>query len=182
MLLLHRARQQPDGGRSPAAAGGESRRCLLCPGAAGAACGLPAPHSPKSQQRTGSRRRCARRPFGGFSPLLPLSGHSHFPPQGRGEAKRKAPPGPAPINRGAPLVFQGSPKTIRKEKENYFLGIKPFWFTQYLGSLPSSITWQISRTQFMPERRRLPLEKAMAWGVLMKLSSSSSFLPSGNSS
>ena len=110
-----------------------------------AACGLPAPHSPKSQQRTGSRRRCARRPFGGFSPLLPLSGHSHFPPQGRGEAKRKAPPGPAPINRGAPLVFQGSPKTIRKEKENYFLGIKPFWFTQYLGSLPSSITWQISR-------------------------------------
>ena len=35
MLLLHRARQQPDGGRSPAAAGGESRRCLLCPAAAG---------------------------------------------------------------------------------------------------------------------------------------------------
>ena len=31
MLLLHRARQQPDGGRSPAAAGDESRRCLLSP-------------------------------------------------------------------------------------------------------------------------------------------------------
>ena len=43
MLLLHRARQQPDGGRSPAAAGGESRRCLLCPDAAGAGC-APNPH------------------------------------------------------------------------------------------------------------------------------------------
>ena len=31
------------GGRSPAAAGGESRRCLLCPGAAGAGC-APNPH------------------------------------------------------------------------------------------------------------------------------------------
>ena len=43
LLLLHKARQQPDGGRSPVAAGDESRRCLLCPGAAGAGC-APNPH------------------------------------------------------------------------------------------------------------------------------------------
>ena len=38
MLLLHKARQQPDGGRSPAAAGGESRRSLLCSAEGGTGC------------------------------------------------------------------------------------------------------------------------------------------------
>ena len=57
-----------------------------------AACGLPAPHSPKSQQRTGSRRRCARRPFGLFTPPAALWPFS-LSAAGQGRGKKKGPTG-----------------------------------------------------------------------------------------
>ena len=96
--------------RRPALHPGESGGCLLLrfsafpahrpqakppagrPGVAGAACGLPAPHSPKSQQRTGSRRRCARRPFGLFTPPAALRPFS-LSAAGQGRGKKKGPTG-----------------------------------------------------------------------------------------